>query len=65
MSRDYETPEHYAGPDYEAWEEEDRATDNAREDRAEAALRRWEDRRDAGPYDDPPEPEGTLWEDAA
>jgi ubiquitin len=57
MSRDYETPEDYAWPPehdtYDDYIERDR------EDRAEAALRRWEEQREM-PNEDEPEPEDTI-----
>lgn len=50
MSRDYETPEDYAGPpehdEYDEW-----ADRNREADREEASLRRWEAQREM-PYED-------------
>lgn len=49
MTRDYETPEDYMGPDHEA---EDAHADRMGDaDREEAAIRRWEERREM-PYED-------------
>jgi hypothetical protein len=48
MSRDYETPEDYTQPDHD---EHDDYIERDREDRAEAALRRWEMQREM-PYED-------------
>lgn len=60
MSRDYETPDDYSGPDYDAQDDFDAHADRCGDaDREEAALRRWEARREM-PYDDEPEPEETL-----
>lgn len=59
MSRDYETPEDYAGLDYEAEAAHDDYIERDREDRAEAALRRWEEQREM-PNEDEPEPEDTI-----
>jgi hypothetical protein len=56
MARDYETPEDYTGPDYEAWAEKD---DHDERDRDEARLRRWEQQREM-PYEDAPEHEDTI-----
>jgi len=58
VSRDYETPDDYAEPDHDDYDAyADRQGDA---DREEAALRRWEARREEGPYNDAPEPEETL-----
>jgi len=60
--RDYETPDDYIRDDGEA---EAEYHDRMREaDREEAAIRRWEERREM-PYDDEPEPEDTLYDHAA
>ena len=60
--RDYETPDDYTGPpDHD---EHHDYIERDREDRAEASLRRWEERREM-PYDDEPEPEDTLYDHAA
>jgi hypothetical protein len=48
MARDYETPEDYTQPDHD---EHDDYIERDREDRAEAALRRWEAQREM-PYED-------------
>jgi hypothetical protein len=65
MGRDYETPEDYAGSDHEAWDQEDDHTSRIAEaDREEAAVRRWEARREM-PHDDEPEPDDTVYEYAA
>lgn len=50
MPRDYETPEDYSGIDYEGQAERD-AHDDRDADREEAAIRRWEARREM-PYED-------------
>lgn len=51
MSRDYETPDDYAGVDYDARDERDAYDDRiGDDDRAEAALRRWEEQREM-PYE--------------
>jgi hypothetical protein len=61
MSREYETPDDYAGTDHDDQEAHDAWADRNRDyDREEMALRRWEERREAGPDDDAPEPEETL-----
>lgn len=50
MPRDYETPEDYAGIEYD--EREERAAHEDRDaDREEALIRRWEERREM-PYED-------------
>ena len=62
MTRGYETPEDYtsSSDDHEAREVwEGRAADG---DREEAALRRWESRREEGPAWDAPEPGETPGE---
>lgn len=58
MPRDYETPDDYAGIDYDGRDDFDAHADRDA-DREEAAVRRWEARREM-PYEDEPEPEDTL-----
>lgn len=58
MSRDYETPEDYALPDYTEQDAHDDRIGDA--DREEAAVRRWEERREM-PYDEEHEGTYVMW----
>lgn len=66
MSRDYETPDDYAGTDYDDRDERDAYDDRCGDDdRAEAALRRWEERREMPYEDDEQQDADESWEEAA
>lgn len=61
MSRDYDTPDDYAATDYQAQDDYDAWADRQGDaDREEAAVRRWEARREM-PYDDDHEVTYVMW----
>lgn len=64
MPRDYETPDDYADHMAEQEANADWVELQRDADKEEAAIRRWEERREM-PYDDDHEPEETLYEHAA
>lgn len=65
VARDYETPDDYADRMAEREANDDWCELQRDADKEEALVRRWEERREAGPYEDAPEPEETLYEYAA
>lgn len=59
--RDYETPDDYRDTIAEREANDDWIELQRDADKEEAAIRRWEERREMPYEDDPPEPEETIW----